>query len=151
MCFGVSSCSLWQQSLPLHDVSVWQRNYHSVHVRVCVCVCVCLPALSACVWSGLTGSAWLIQRQTRFHLTPLSHRHWSPFFTKLASSIPSCVHVCMCTCVSVDGNLHQHMKGVYLRVASPASLKGNRPLLWYSVSSNSQRTFKHAAKFKTEM
>lgn len=45
------------------------------------------------------------------------------------------------------------MKGVYLSVASPAALTGNRPWLrcMVSPSSHTGLGFKHGAKFKTEM
>lgn len=41
--------------------------------------------------------------------------------------------MCVFNC-ALDRDLNQHMKGVYLSVAPPASLTGNRPWLWDLVS-----------------
>lgn len=59
------------------------------------------------------------------------------------------VHACVFLC-SFKQNLNQHMKGVYLSVASLASLTGNRPSLWYLVSPNLHTglNFKHGTNSK---
>lgn len=66
--------------------------------------------------------------------------------------IPVQVWLCVCVC-SLKRNPNQHMKGVYLSVASPAALTVNRHWLRCLVppSSHTELDFKHAAKFKTEM
>lgn len=138
MCFGLSSCSFWQQSLPSHDFLYAEENSHSENVWLYMCKWVC----------GLGGQF------TGSRQKPPNPEETADtgglLLTKVCILV--CVWLCVCVC-SLEQNPNQHMKGVYLSADFPAALTGNRCWLqcWVSASSRSGLHFKHAAKFKTEM